>query len=224
MELSEAMRTTFAAREFTDDPVDDAALYRILDNARFAPSGGNRQGWRVIAIRDRTAREQLAAWVEPTMKRYFAQQAAGESPWNPLHPPGPDADAIAAVRLPRVITGQLVEAPVLLAVCVDLGLLACMDQDLDRIGIVGGGSVYPFCWNILLAAREEGLGGTMTTFIAPHEPEVQELLGIPGHYAVAALIPIGRPAQRLTKLRRKPVEEFATLERFDGAPLVDREG
>ncbi len=44
MELYEVMRTTFAAREFTDDPVDDATLYRVLENARFAPSGGNRQG------------------------------------------------------------------------------------------------------------------------------------------------------------------------------------
>jgi len=48
MDLHEAMRTTFAARDFTSDPVPDAALFRILDAARFAPSGGNRQGWRVI--------------------------------------------------------------------------------------------------------------------------------------------------------------------------------
>ena len=37
MDLHETMRTTFAAREFTDDPLDDATLYRILDHARFAP-------------------------------------------------------------------------------------------------------------------------------------------------------------------------------------------
>ena len=44
MELFEVMRTTFSAREFTDVPVDDATLHRLIDNARFASSGGNRQG------------------------------------------------------------------------------------------------------------------------------------------------------------------------------------
>ncbi len=52
MELYDVMRTTFAAREFTGDPVPDEALFKILDRARFAPSGGNRQGWRVIVVRD----------------------------------------------------------------------------------------------------------------------------------------------------------------------------
>ena len=46
MDLYEAMRTTFAVREFTDDPLPDDVLRTILDNAWFAPSGGNRQGTR----------------------------------------------------------------------------------------------------------------------------------------------------------------------------------
>ena len=44
MELYDVMRTTFDASDFTDDELPDATLYRILDNARFAPCGGNRQG------------------------------------------------------------------------------------------------------------------------------------------------------------------------------------
>ena len=44
MELYDVMRTTGAVRRFTDDPLPDEVLERILDNARFAPSGGNRQG------------------------------------------------------------------------------------------------------------------------------------------------------------------------------------
>jgi hypothetical protein len=40
MELTDALRTTGAVREFTDEPVDDATLARVLDTARFAPSGG----------------------------------------------------------------------------------------------------------------------------------------------------------------------------------------
>jgi nitroreductase len=100
MNLYEVMRTTFAARDFSNEPVDDATLYRILDNARFAPSGGNRQGWRVIVVRDRAKRSALADLIRPTMRRYLAQVAAGENPWNTVVPTKVDEAAIAAVELP----------------------------------------------------------------------------------------------------------------------------
>ena len=60
MDFVDVARTTFAAREFTDDPVPDDVLYRIFDTARFAPNGGNRQGWKVIVIRDERQRSLLA--------------------------------------------------------------------------------------------------------------------------------------------------------------------
>ena len=60
MELYDVMRTTFAAREFTADPMPDDVLARILDHARFAPSGGNRQGWKVIVVREQTTKDELA--------------------------------------------------------------------------------------------------------------------------------------------------------------------
>ena len=85
--------------------------------------------------------------------------------------------------------------------------------------MISGASVYPFVWNILLAARHEGLGGTLTTMPVIGESKIQELLGIPSHVALAAVIPMGRPVKQLTKLRRKPVEEIASLERWDGEPL-----
>ena len=47
MDLFEVMRTTFACREFQDEEIEDEVIHRILDNARFAPSGGNRQGAHV---------------------------------------------------------------------------------------------------------------------------------------------------------------------------------
>src|SRR3989454_8285993 len=94
MELFDVMRTTFAAREFTDEPLPDATLFNILDRARFAPSGGNRQGWRVIVVRERATREALAALTAPAAKRYAAQVAAGDSPWNTIDPPSVDAATI----------------------------------------------------------------------------------------------------------------------------------
>ncbi|HEY4609832.1 MAG TPA: nitroreductase family protein, partial [Ilumatobacteraceae bacterium] len=84
MELIEALRTTGSSRNFTDDPVDDEQIAALLDHARFAPSGGNRQGWRVIVVRDPQIRAGLAESVEPVARRYAAQVNAGEQPWNTL--------------------------------------------------------------------------------------------------------------------------------------------
>jgi nitroreductase len=219
MELYDVMRTTFAVREFTDDPLVDSVLYRILDNARFAPSGGNRQGTHVTVVRDATVRQRLAALTVPGAQRYFAQLAAGESPWNPVEPSGVPAETIAAMAVPDEFTAPFRRAAVLLVVTVDLTHVAAMDQHLDRIGVISGASVYPLVWNILLAARNEGYGGTLTTMTVPEEEQVRDLLGIPDSHAVAALVPLGKPTQQLSKLRRRPVDEFTTRERFDGAPF-----
>ena len=211
------MRTTAAVREYTDDPLPDDVLERILDNARFAPSGGNRQGTRVVIVRDPQTREQLIELAIPGARRYIAQLRNGEGPWNPLQPCGVDEETIAAVEVPR--QSPLREAAVALVVCVDLAVVAAFDQDLDRIGLIAGASVYPFVWNILLAARNEGYGGVLTTAVVAEEPRAKELLGIPENYAIAAVLPLGKPVRQLTKLKRNSVAEIATRERFDGQPL-----
>ncbi len=113
----------------------------------------------------------------------------------------------------------MVGAPVVLLVFLDLACAASFDSELDRVGVISGCSIYPFVWNILLAARNEGYGGTPTTFAAPQERALQQLLGVPEQMAFAALIPLGRPVKQLTKLSRKPVEDFAVLERWDGPAL-----
>ena len=219
MELYEVMRTTFAVREFTDEPVPDAVLFKILDHARFAPNGGNRQGWRVIVVRDPATRKALSDCAAPAAKRYAAQVQAGESPWNTIDPTRVDAVTIERTPPPARLTEPFVKAPVVLVVCVDLKVVASTDQLLDRVGVISGASIYPFAWNILMAARHEGYGGTITTLAVAQEPKVQELLGLPRHVAVAAVMPFGRPLRTLTKLKRKTVAEFATLERWGGRPL-----
>jgi nitroreductase len=219
MELYDVMRTTAAVREFTGDPLPDEVLERILDNARFAPSGGNRQGAHVIVIRDLAAREKLAELSIPGARRYLAQLRNGEGPWNPVHPPRVTPAEIAATEVPGDIAAPLRNAAVDLVVCVDLEVVAASDQDLDRVGVISGASIYPFVWNILLAARNEGYGGTITTMVAAEEPRVRELLGVPETYAIAAVLPLGKPRRQLTKLKRRSVAEIATRERFDGAPF-----
>ena len=221
MDLQEAMRTTFACREFTDDPVSDEVLHRILDVARFAPSGGNRQGGHVVVVRDKGVRQRLGELCVPTLRLYAAQVAAGESPFNTVVPSAVDvATALDTPTEPFALFEHLGDVPVALVVSVDLAAVASMDKDLDRVGLVTGASIYPLVWNILLAARAEGLGGVVTTAVVPAEAEVRHLLDLPDTHAVAALLPLGVPVRQLTRLTRLPVEEFTTVDRFDGPPLV----
>jgi nitroreductase len=216
MELYDVMRATFAAREFTDDALPDDVLGRIFDNARFAPSGGNRQGAHITVVRDADVRRQLAELGTATARRYFAQLTAGENPWNSVHPSGVPQEVIDSTEIPDRFTAPITHAPVVLVVTVDLSVVASVDQDLDRVGLASGASVYPLIWNILLAARNEGYGGTFTTMAIPAEEQIRELLGIPDMHALAAVVPLGKPTRQLTRLRRRPVAEFVTQGRFDG--------
>jgi nitroreductase len=219
MELYDVMRTAFSARDFTADPLPDATLFRIIEHARFAPSGGNRQGWHVIVVREQAAREALAAAAAPAAKRYAAQVKLGESPWNTIVPTQADAATIEATPAPARLIEPVLKAPVVLVVCVDLRVVASMDQYLDRVGVISGASIYPFAWNILLAARHEGFGGTITTLAVSQEPKLRAALGIPEHVAICAVMPLGKPVRQLSRLKRKPVEQFATRERYDGPGL-----
>jgi nitroreductase len=131
-----------------------------------------------------------------------------------------DAATVERTAAPPRLTDSLRQAPVVLVVCVDLRVVAATDQNLARVGVVGGASIYPFAWNILLAARHEGFAGTITTLAVAEEPAIKRLLGIPDHVAVCALMPLGRPPRSLTRLRRKPVSEFAVRERWGGLPFA----
>jgi len=220
MDLYDVMRTTHAVREFTDEPLPDDTLYRILDNARFAPSGGNRQGTHITVVRDAQTRQRLAELGVPGARRYIAQLMAGENPWNPVHPTSVAPETIDNTDPPDIFIASLIQAPVVLVVSVDLEVVAAVDQNLDRIGLVSGASVYPLAWNILLGARNEGYGGTLTSMAIPQEAQVRELLGLPATHALAALVPLGKPTRQLTKLRRRTVEEIVTHEHFGGAPFT----
>ncbi len=221
MELYEVMRTTPATRSFTGQAVPDEVVHRILDHARFAPSGGNRQGWHVVLIRDAQIRRRIRELYGLGWREYTAHVEAGLVPFAPREHgrwTGPAVDLDVGRRQPRPndFADTLDIVPVLLLLIARLGALACVDNGLDRQSIVGGGSVYPFAHNILLAARNEGLGGVLTSVLVRQESAVRELIGIPDDHAVAGLIALGHPERTVRRLRRRPVEQFTTVDRFDG--------
>ena len=195
-------------------------IHGALPYIRFAPIlalvgvGVNRIG----KARSKAMHRAIADLMVGPVKRYEAQVRAGENPWNTIDRTAVDAAAIARTAPPGPLLNALLEAPLALVVCVDLAVVASTDQYLDRVGVASGASIYPFVWNILLAARNEGFGGVPTTFAVAEEDRVQALLGLPRQFAVAAIIPLGKPVRQLTKLRRNSVESFTRLERWDGAP------
>ena len=107
----------------------------------------------------------------------------------------------------------------MLVLLADLTRLATVDRDADRYTLVGGASIYPFAWSILLAARADGLAGVMTTMVVRDEATVRDLLGVPETHVVCGVLVLGHPVHRPTRLRREPVERFATVDRFDGPSL-----
>jgi nitroreductase len=128
-------------------------------------------------------------------------------------------DEIAAAEVPESFTAPLRQAGVVLVVCVDLRVVGALDKELDRVGIVGGASVYSLVWNILLAARNEGFGGTITTMAVAEEPRICQLLGIPETYAVACLVPLGKPVHQSRRLSRLDVADLTRIEHWHGGPL-----
>jgi nitroreductase len=209
MDFREVIETTGTCRFYRPDPIPDDVLRRVLDATRWAPTGGNRQGVRFVAVRDAAKRRALRDLYVPLWEQYAGRATA--RPGAPMPKLLANADHMAR---------HLDEVPVLVVVCAQLADLLATDRHLARLTIVGGASVYPSVQNLLLAARAEGLGTALTTLLCAVEPQVKALLAIPDGIATAALVPMGYPAKPFPKrLARKPLEESVYGDGW-GAPLA----
>lgn len=217
MELSEAMRCAPTSRRFKVDAVPRELLVGALEDARFAPSGGNRQGWRVVVVEEAERKRALRDLYLPRWRAYMEQTGGAQMLADPDRF---DAARVRMVRRANEYAEGLDQVPTHLVVGVQLADLAVTDAKLPRQSIVGGASIYPFVQNLLLALRAQGLGAAMTTLLVPAEDEVRRLLEIPQEIAIAAHIGVGYRADPWPeRLSRRPVAEFAAVERY-GDPLV----
>jgi nitroreductase len=197
MELFEVMSTQRAMRRLKPDPVPDSAIRQILSMALYAPSGGNRQSWSFVVVRDPAKRARLGqlyreAWRDLVKLPYYA--AAAKEP--------PDSPAGKLLASATHLSEHLGEAPVLILACIAL------DQGVSPT-LTTGASIYPAVQNLMLAARELGIGTCLTTIHKFRDAQVKELLGIPEQVETAALIPLGYPRGRFARPARKPVHEVA---------------
>ncbi len=213
--LYEAMRTLRAVRRLRPDPIPEDVLYRVLEAATWAPTGGNRQAWRIVVVKDPARKQRLGELYKQVTLPYttsYMERLAGA-------PEEERRKAERTIRASNYLAEHFGESPVLLVVCFNPEGLAVTDAKLDRLSVVGGGSIYPAVENLLLACRAEGLGCVLTTLLCMEEPEVRKLLGIPDPWGTAAVVPIGYPVLRgHGAISRRSVEELTFADAW-GTPF-----
>jgi nitroreductase len=212
--LYDAMSTLRAVRRLRADPIPEEVLQRILQAAAWAPSGGNLQPWRVIAVKDSVLKTRLGELYKPRWERYAAMHRKGLA----------DLEGEALAKQERMLAAadhlgeHLALAPVILVVCFNPKLMAITDADLDRPSVVGGGSVYPAVQNLMLACVNEGVGCTLTTLLCYEEAAVKELLEIPEGWHTCGFIPLGYPVGKgHGPISRRPVEKLCFANKFGQA-------
>jgi nitroreductase len=230
MELSEVMRSQHANRFYAPDPVPDEVFYKAIDDARFGPQGGNRQPVRFVIVRDPAKKKALAEmYIVPWTVysnaakegvRALTAEADGteKATWIGMSNP------MTALENADHFADHFAEHPAIVVVCADIASTHPTDTELDRLSIVGGGSVYPIAQNFCLAMRNQGVATTFTTLLVAYEPQVKELLGLPPEWSTACHIVAGYPAKPFpTKLNRAPVEDLAFVDTW-GEPLRNPAG
>jgi len=196
MPLGEAIFSQRAIRRLKNDPIGDTDLETILAAASRAPSGGNRQPWRFLVVRDQNTKDQLARWY---VEAYWARRKQrGFS--GPEDIPIDDSSGQAALHF-STNADNYARAPILLFV----------------IAEHKGADIATACQNLMLAARALGIGSTITSIGGIHEEDVHRLLGIPDGMDATCCIPLGWPEGKFGPASRKPLSEIAFLEHF-GTP------
>ena len=125
MELLDAMKTMGTCRYYKTEPVPDEVLKRVLDAARWAPQGGNRQPVRYVVVRDPEKKKQLRDWYYPTWASYLGDALLG-------------AIKIGGDQVPKILkdadyfADHLHEIPVIVVVCAVMEDIHPTDIELDR--------------------------------------------------------------------------------------------
>ncbi len=189
MDLYEAMSTLRAVRRLRPDPIDAEIIDRVLTAATWAPTGGNTQPWRIVALTDADKKQALQDLYKPHWDSYLPGYEARLSHM----PEDARASSIKAMDAGNYLAAHMHEAPLIAVFCFNPKLMTITDSELDRPSVVGGGSVYPAVQNFLLACRNEGLGCVLTTLLCYEEDAVKELLGIPEDWYPCAHVPVGYP-------------------------------
>jgi nitroreductase len=206
MDLLDGIATTRAIRRYRPDPVPEGDLATILWHATRAPSGSNRQPARFLVLRDGPAATEAkrllgeayrAAWGEKRSAHGF-DRGSGADPASPK---------ARAARAMQAYVDRFEQTPVV--------VLACIER-WRKPHISEGGSVYPACQNLLLAARALGYGGVLSMWHGFVEDDLRRVLRIPDEVVIAATITLGVPEGRHGPVRRLPLAQVVFDDTWGG--------
>lgn len=201
MDLVEAMTTQRAIRRLKPDPVDDETLMRVLSLAIKAPTGSNKQGWEWVVVRDPAVKRKLAR-----SYRFVHRLYAGAGRRAKRNEPN-------MLRILDAVDWQLEhfeEVPVFVIPCLHGSSFPY--PWIYRTSRYG--SIYPAIQNLLLAARVEGLGASLTTLPLWNQLGTRRILHLPLGVEPVAIIPIGWPLGRYGPTTRRPIGEITHLDRY----------
>jgi len=198
----DAIATTRSIRRYRDEPVPEDVLRDICFAASRAPSGSNRQNFRLIVLTDgpdAAAAKQLIAGA--------AQSIWAQKRRNDGYESGSGADDTSPkARMARSMDTYIANLPTVPAL-----IFPCLIRHRDPTPTEGA-SIYPAMQNLLLAARARGHGGVVTMWHMAVEPELTELLEIPEGVFIGATVTLGKPVGRHGPVRRQPLAHFV----YDG--------
>jgi nitroreductase len=189
MEIFDAIYTLRAMRRLKTDPVPDELVWKVLDAAIRAPSGGNLQPWRFVVVTDAAKKKKIGEWYLDGWNRMYGPRR---------DVPITDPAAARTFKSADHLANHIAEAPVL--------IFATVMSNMASISGAGP-NIFPAVQNLMLAARALGLGTTLTTLHKHHDADVKELLGIPDGVETMSLIPMGWPKGNFGTGPRRPVEE-----------------
>lgn len=197
VDLIEGLATTRAIRRYTDERISDDDLSTILFSATRAPTGSNRQNFRMLVLRDGPRATEAKALLGNSFRAGWAAKIASDG-YAEGSGSADDSPKARMARTMQQFVDNFEQTPVVVLPCI---------RDRHK-SLIDGASVYPACQNLLLAARALGYGGVMTGWHKQVETELRELLSIPDGYSIAATIPLGRPQGAHGPVRRRPLQEL----------------
>lgn len=191
-------------RRLKPDPIPEATLRKIVEAGIHAPSGGNRQEWGFILVRD----PELKRFIRDRYQATQQQMAALQPPLSELPP-----DRQRARKAGMYLSEHMHEAPVLLLACMAKTYPAWKEHVRGSTATVHA-SIYPAVQNILLACRAHGIGATLTTTHCMFEEELKQKVGVPENMEISALLPLGFPKGKFGPTKRNPVDEVLFWDRW----------
>lgn len=189
--VSEAINQRRSIRNFRSDPVSDDAIYAILEAARLAPSGSNRQPWRFIVVTDKDEKKRLR-------KICFDQAFIEEAPVVFVCCVDLAAYAKAAreKRSQEFIDYGVIEtlSGYLADPAVRELFLNAPDTDLNVHFPSAMANTYIAAEHMVLTATALGLGSCWVGAIGSAE-EMNALFHLPPNTLAVAVLPVGHPVK-----------------------------